>query len=402
MASQRTRILNQADTCVKCGLCLPHCPTYRKTADEAESPRGRIALIQGWLGESLPGSQRLHQHLERCLECGACEQACPSLVPVIEIMDAAKAERNAARLPLQRWRRRWVVDRLAKPAALHRLLRLYQRSGVQTLVRHSGLLRPLGLERLERLGSALGRPAAETRSEPVTPVRGRVALYPGCLGRHLDAAAHTAAASVLNRLGYQVDLTADPHCCGALHRHDGFPLAADRHLAASRAHYARETYNAVLGCASACTAELRRSPELAAVTRDITRFLADLSWPEHLTPRPYQGRVLVHVPCSQTNQLGDTQAALDLLRRIPDLEPLELTDNATCCGAAGAYLLRQPVMSQRLLQDKLAAIRDGHPDVLVTTNTGCALHLATGMQTAGLRVEICHPVELLARQLPPP
>jgi glycolate oxidase iron-sulfur subunit len=395
----RAGILLEADSCVKCGLCLPHCPTYRLSADEAESPRGRIALIQGWLNGAVAGDERLHGHLDRCLQCGACETACPSLVPFTALMDRAREERNAAFSPAKRRWRRWVADRLAHPGALHRLLRLYRVSGLERVTRASGLLKPFGLARLERLGAALGGAPVEDPARQ-TRVGGNALLYTGCVGRYLDADAHGAAVRVLQHLGYGVEVPGKERCCGALHRHDGYPDAAARELAASRRSFARVDQTPVLGMASACTAELRRDPELAPVVRDICRFLADLPWPEERRPRAFSGRVWVHIPCSQANLLTDSHAAMDLLRLIPDVQLAELPHNPTCCGAAGAYLLRQPAVARALLEDKLTAMRREQAEIVVTTNTGCAAHLRGGIAQAGMRVEVCHPVELLARQLP--
>jgi glycolate oxidase iron-sulfur subunit len=394
----RAGILLEADSCVKCGLCLPHCPTYRLSADEAESPRGRIALIQGWLNGAVAGDERLHGHLDRCLQCGACETACPSLVPFTALMDRAREERNAAFSPVKRRWRRWVADRLAHPRALHRLLRLYRVSGLKRVAHASGLLKPFGLAKLERLGDELGgepveSPARQTRDG------GNALLYTGCVGRYLDTNAHGAAVRVLQHLGYGVEVPGNEHCCGALHRHDGLPDAAARELAASRRLFARANQTPVLAMASACAAELRRDPDLAPVVRDICRFLADLPWPEDRRPRPFPGRVWVHTPCSQANLLADPRAAMDLLRLIPGIRLSELPHNPTCCGAAGAYLLRQPAMARALLQDKLTAIHKEQAEIVVTTNTGCAAHLRGGIAQAGLQVEVCHPVELLARQL---
>jgi glycolate oxidase iron-sulfur subunit len=392
----RARILRQADTCVKCGLCLPHCPTYRLSSDEAESPRGRTSLIQGWLGGDLPGDGRLFGHLDRCLECGACEQACPSLVPFVEILDAAKAERLNDLPPTHWGLRRWVLGHLADPRLPHRLSKIYRGTGLATLL-HRWFRLSDGLGHLERLGRGMANPAIGPSADSATP---SVSLFTGCVARHLDAEAQAAMLRVLGRLGYSVHIPPETHCCGALHRHDGFESAAQLRLNASRSRFATAERNPVLCLASACTAELRRDAELSAQVYDACRFLADLRWPDNLRPRPYNGRVLVHVPCSQANLLRDPGAAFDLLRLIPDIELRELADNPVCCGAAGAYLLREPTISRQLLQAKLTQLPDSGADVLVTTNTGCAAHLRAGIEQAGLDIEVCHPVELLERQLP--
>jgi glycolate oxidase iron-sulfur subunit len=393
-------ILEQADTCVKCGLCIPHCPTYRKCANEAESPRGRVALIQGLIGGGLADTDVLRAHLDRCLECRACENACPSGVPVTSLVDAAKARRNAGLPRLQRGLRLLLLRLAARPRVPMALLRAYRSSGLQLLLRAS---RVLALSpRLRRAEGLLPPPPARMPIH-VLPSNaragGRVNLFPGCVSRHLDRAAHDAAVLVLSRLGFAVRCPSDPCCCGALYRHDGFPAQAERELGRVARLFAGAP---LLTLASACHGELLRAPALVGQVEEITRFLADLSWPEDLVLRPLLARVWVHTPCTQRNTLGDPDAALDLLRRIPGVRLASLPDNDLCCGAAGTYLLRQPSLADALLEDKLVHVRSAPPDFLVTTNTGCALHLAAGIRAAALKVQVCHPVELIARQLDAP
>ncbi|MGB7550151.1 MAG: (Fe-S)-binding protein, partial [Chromatiaceae bacterium] len=153
-----------------------------------------------------------------------------------------------------------------------------------------------------------------------------------------------------------------------------------------------------VGLASACVAELRGHPPLGA-THDLCRLLADRDWPARVHMAPLPQRVAVHVPCSQRNRLGDEDAAFALLRRIPGISLVPLPDNAFCCGAAGTYLLQRPVLSRVLLAPKIASLAAIQAPILVTTNTGCALHLAAGAQEAGLQVEVLHPVELIDRQM---
>jgi glycolate oxidase iron-sulfur subunit len=154
------------------------------------------------------------------------------------------------------------------------------------------------------------------------------------------------------------------------------------------------------GLASACLAELRTHEGLAQ-GQEICRLLADLEWPAEARLDPLPVRVAVHEPCSQRNLLRDPAAAYDLLRRIPRIELVPLPGNDSCCGAAGTYLLQRPRLSRVLLEPKLSALAGLEATILVTTNTGCALHLTAGAAEAGIPIEVMHPVELIARQLQP-
>jgi glycolate oxidase iron-sulfur subunit len=238
---------------------------------------------------------------------------------------------------------------------------------------------------------------------PARP-RGHLVLFTGCVGRHLEAGTRRAAVEVLTRLGYAVTIPEPACCCGALHRHDGFGAEADAQLGVCEKLLGGGTCDAVLTLASACCGELRRSDRLAPRVRDISRFLAQEQWPRDAL-HPCSDPVRIHVPCTQRNLLHDPDAAADMLRAVPGLEPVPLADNAVCCGAAGTYMLRERALSQALLDDKLQAIAaalGSTGGILVTSNTGCALHLSAGIRARGLPVEVLHPVELLARQLRPP
>jgi glycolate oxidase iron-sulfur subunit len=155
----------------------------------------------------------------------------------------------------------------------------------------------------------------------------------------------------------------------------------------------------VVGLASACVAELHLHPALVQV-QELCAFLNQTPWPPGLALSPLEADVLVHTPCSHRHPLGGTDAVHRLLRRIPGLRLAELPDNALCCGAAGTYLLQHPQTAEALLAPKLDHLARLRPRFLVTTNPGCALHLAAGLREAGLSIEVCHPVDLIARQMP--
>ena len=247
---------------------------------------------------------------------------------------------------------------------------------------------------LHGLALRLRRPARPGHVGSAAPGAPSIALFHGCLARALEPEVMAAARSVFTRLGVATTTPAGQVCCGAMHRHNGFPEAADAMLAENRAVFAGTT---VVGGASACVAELR--PALPAT--ELCRALLDIPWPESVALRPLSGTVAVHEPCSQRNQLRDTRAVYDLLARIPGLRILPLPGNESCCGAAGTYLLDHPQTAEQLAADKVDALTALRPRWLVTTNTGCAAHLAAAAAAAGLDVEVVHPVVLLARSLDP-
>jgi glycolate oxidase iron-sulfur subunit len=201
-------------------------------------------------------------------------------------------------------------------------------------------------------------------------------------------------------LGFEVSIPPTTCCCGALHRHSGFIAEADQALAHSAAHYDNTDFTAVVALASACCGELRRHPGLKRRVVELSRFVADQPWPLDWALPPVQQRLAVHVPCSQRYALQDPGAATALLGRIPGLELVERPDQGACCGAAGLYTLRQPELSQRLLDAGLAWLTNTGATGLVTTNIGCALQWAAGIRSAGLAMPVRHPVELLADRLP--
>lgn len=388
-----------------CGMCLPHCPTYQLSRDEGESPRGRIALIQGMVKGRLALSERLESHLDHCLGCRACEAVCPSGVAYGEIIDGGRAviqeQRKTAAPPflnllaIRRWRLR----------LLGRALRLYQRSGMQKLARAAGAARIATLGRLDAMLPKLEQQTPwRDYYPPLGEQRGTVAMFLGCFAAIADRSTLNAAIHLLARVGYGVRIPAAQACCGALHLHRG-DVPTSRSLARrNAAAFNSLKVDAVITTSSGCgvtLAEYSRynHPALDAPVRDINEFLSVLPWPSGITPAPLAKRVAVHDPCSLNHVLHQAQAPYQLLARIPDIELRQLPDNSRCCGAAGSYMLTQPDIAARLRKDKIAALHTSGAEILVTSNLGCALHLRAGLLAAGLDIEITHPVTLLARQL---
>ncbi len=419
-AERAQQILKDADLCVKCGLCLAHCPTYLRSQDEGDSPRGRIALAQGLAAGRLSPTARVQAHLSGCLVCRACETACPSAVPYARLIDAARAE-MAVRRP---------------PHLFHRLLRWTAAEGV---VRHEQMI-AFGVRSVAALRNALaGRMPARLTSgnrtalwraldylpqlaghqarQPFYPAagaqRGRVALFLGCVARHLDQQTASAAVHLLTQWGYEVHVPPTQACCGALYVHDGAPEAAQRLLLANLEAFARHEVQAVVTTATGCAATLLEYPRLAradpalrtAASRlaekvvDISRFLAGEPWPRGVSLAPRPARVAVHEPCTLRHAMAPAPGVCDLLRRIPELDVVRLPAALSCCGAAGTNMLTHPATADALAFDTLDVVAEIGADSLVTSNIGCALHLAAALRARGRDTEVLHAARFLSRQL---
>jgi glycolate oxidase iron-sulfur subunit len=410
----RSERFSDTDLCVKCGLCLPHCPTYSKTLDENESPRGRIALIQGWAQGSLAATPELQRHIDNCLLCRSCEAVCPAYVPYSHLVDRFRGETGAAgKTTFQRFKSAGIRIALTDERAsrwTERLLGKPGRSGLN-LLKKTGFLNALGLSELE---AGLPNVSTPTRWNDFYPVhgqaeRGRVALFLGCTAKLFDTETVAATLLVLNRLGIGVKLPRTQACCGALHLHAGDQAGARKLMERNLAAFDLSDVGAIITIASGCGAMLHDYPQFdttpsasgfAERVKDIGQFLAELAWSDDIEINPLAAKVCVHTPCTLKNVLRAERYGADLLRRVPSLDVALLPSAQRCCGAAGSYMLEHPEMANELRDDVLESVAAINPDFLATSNPGCAVHLRAGLTQKRLgRIEVLHPITLLARQL---
>ncbi|MGR8933924.1 MAG: (Fe-S)-binding protein [Gammaproteobacteria bacterium] len=397
--------LRDADKCVKCGLCLPHCPTYQKTADENESPRGRIALIQAWAGGDLPLSAALCEHLDNCLLCRSCEPICPAQVPYGRLVDGFRAQTAD-------YRRDSLAVSLGKYAAhsatvrhsAQWFMRVYEQSGLSKLSQRLNIAGSLQLQTLERL---ISKPADTSIPLPAEsfldkPARGRIGLFSGCMNALFDPESLDAAHRLLTLAGYEVYCPASQVCCGALDLHSGDAQRAVRLAEQNVAAFdAGGDLDAVVSVASGCGAALQEydDRDFAGNVVDISRFLLQNDVLETFVIRPLLADVLVHTPCSLANVMRDDGSVVQFLKHIPELTLLTLPQTIKCCGSAGSYMLDHPAMAQTLLDDVLSVIRQQNPRYVVTSNIGCALHIRAGLREQNANIEVLHPATLLNRML---
>lgn len=404
--------------CVHCGLCLSSCPTYTLDHNEADSPRGRIylmrALYEGRIGVGDP----LVEHLDLCLGCRACETACPADVEYGELLARTRSRIQSGRKStlgslLGKILLREVFPYPRRLRTLASLGHFYQASGLESVVNALGLPALLGRS-MPRLARSMPRiPGKKERRLPAPfhpshiGVRARVALLTGCVMNELFSPVHRATIKVLQKNGCEVYVPPTQGCCGALHLHLGdLDTARDmagRNFAAFLQHDVDAIVVNSAGCGSAMkelhtlfegTDDAATANTFSAKVKDISEFLAELGpiAPERAVLR----KVAYDDPCHLIHGQGVSTAPRDLLRLVKGLELVPLPDADRCCGAAGTYFIQEAETSLRILEPKIAHIKESGADTVATGNPGCALHIASGLARAGLRIDVKHPMEILA------
>jgi glycolate oxidase iron-sulfur subunit len=405
--------------CVHCGFCLPACPTYVLWGEEMDSPRGRIYMMAKAAQGEAPLDQNFRTHMDNCLGCMACMTACPSGVQYNNLIESTRAqvERNIPRDTTDSLFRKLLFATFPYPRRL-RLMALpllaYQRSGVQSLIRASGILKllPKRLAAMEALLPYVPTHFTWTMPEKINAAtakkRGRVGLLTGCVQQVFFSHVNAATARVLSAEGFEVIAPADQPCCGALMVHSGLEdqaaVMARKLIALFEAANVDTIVINAAGCGSTMKEYghlLRDDPQWAARAqafskkcKDITEILTSV--PSMAPRHPLPIRIAYHDACHLRHAQGIHQQPRQLLSGIPQLEVAEIAEASLCCGSAGVYNLLQPEPAQQLGDRKVGYLLDTHSEAVVSANPGCLLQLMNGLRRRGERtLPAFHLVELL-------
>ena len=412
--------------CMHCGMCLPTCPTYDETKLERNSPRGRIALMRSIADGDLEVTKVFGEEMYFCLGCLACETACPAGVDYARMFEEARADieragvlQNARRNVVRAFALRFVFTRPLVLRALGRVLRWYQASGAEWLVRKLRLtaLLPRDLRELEPLTPRVQREFSDALiggvEAPEEP-RHRVGMLTGCVQDLVYPHVNRDTVDVLLANGCEVVTPGAQHCCGSLHAHNG-ELELAREMARRNIDaFDLGAVDAIITNAAGCGSHLKKYGELladdpryaararvwAAKLKDIHEWLVEIG----ITPPAGAGEApalqtaaTYHEACHLCHGQKITRAPRQVLGRVPGLRLVEMAEATWCCGSAGIYNITQPEMSQKLLARKLANIAQTGAGVVASANPGCNVQLEAGARARGLALEIVHPVTLLAR-----
>jgi len=404
--------------CIHCGFCLPACPTYRILGNELDSPRGRIYLIRAVSEGKIGISDSFVRHMQLCLVCRACETACPSGVQFGHLMETARGQvkRNYTYSPAERRLRDFILSNFTDADRLMwllRALRLYQRSGLQALVRASGLLALFGrLGQMEGLMPSIPelslRHALPEVTPAIRPTRGRVGLLAGCVQSVLFPGVNLATARVLSENGYEVVAPKGQGCCGSLLIHEGERERGKAFARKTIEIFERAEIDTVVVNAAGCGSAMKEyggllhdDPQYATRAAVFGKKVKDIS--EVLAAAPINGklgslplRVTYQEPCHLVHGQRVRVAPRTVISSIPGIQFIEMKESDVCCGSAGIYNLIHPTEARQVLERKLDRIAESGADVVVSGNPGCLIQLDVGMKRRGMKVRVAHPVELLA------
>jgi glycolate oxidase iron-sulfur subunit len=404
--------------CVHCGFCLQACPTYLETGLETESPRGRIALMKAVNEDRIEMTESVMRHWDLCIQCRACESACPSGVPYGKLIETTMTEvadrrkQSSVKSRAGNTALKWVLPDQGRLSAAVGAARLYQNSGLQNIVRKSGVLKRLSPDLAEMENSMPKLPSTTFRaSGQVIPAKGertlRVAMLSGCVMPLVNGPQMNAVVRVLTRNGVEVVVPKNQGCCGAINSHVG-DLDTARDLARRNIDgFLAEDIEAVVVASAGCGSRMKeyhdllkddaeyaeKALKLSEMVKDIHEFLVEIPFKAPTARLDY--RVTYQDSCHLANAQRITAPPRQILNSIPGVEFVELPNASICCGGGGTYTITEREFSLRILKTKMDAVAETGANVLTTANPGCLMQLQMGANRHQTPVEVRYVTDLL-------
>lgn len=408
------------DQCVHCGFCLSTCPSYRVIGKEMDSPRGRIYLMDAINKGEASLDDTTAQHFDSCLGCLACVSTCPSGVQYDQLISAVRpqVERNQPRNLWEKFLRTIIFNIFPYPERLTiflPLLWLYQVSGLQTLVKKTGILKYF--PRIASMESILPRINLKSLNKkyPYTisakgEKRYRVGVVLGCVQRLFFDSVNEATVRVLTANGCEVVIPKTQGCCAALPAHQGQENQAQSLARQMIDSFADTDVDYIIINAAGCGHTLKeyhhiladdrqylsKAEDFVSKVRDIQEFLAEIGLSTDLSPiSDDKIKVVYQDACHLLHGQKISLQPRQLLQKIPNLELKEPLDNALCCGSAGVYNLLQPDVANELGEQKVRNLLNTGAEIIASPNPGCSLQIAKHLQLQGKKIQVIHPIELL-------
>ncbi|NVM01427.1 MAG: (Fe-S)-binding protein [Candidatus Helarchaeota archaeon] len=402
--------------CIHCGLCLNNCPTYIELGLEMDSPRGRIYLMRALSEGRINATESLFRHIDLCLECRACETACPSGVKYARLIEKTRDI-------LEPQKKYSLVEKLLKNVVYEKILPsqknllgvfwflwLYQKFGIQWIVRKLKILKLISnrLYEAETLLSDIPRPSKRKlirkAMKPEGERRYKVGFFKGCISEFMFIDINIATVNVLLKNGCEVITPENQICCGALHIHGAENKLAKELAKKNIDVFEKLNLDAIIVNAAGCSAVLKEYPELlkdeidyydkaevfSKKVKDISEFLYEIQIYDEFGE--INMKVAYHDACHLSHAQGITKEPRELLKMIPGLELVEIPEPDICCGSAGIYNIIHPEMAKRLLKRKMDNIYSTGAEAVVCGNTGCIIQLLKGAEN---NLKVFHTIQLI-------
>jgi len=404
--------------CVRCGFCLPSCPTYVETGNELDSPRGRIHLMKNAVEGKIPLDSSLVKHLDLCLGCLACETSCPSGVKYSSLIESSRSqiERRYKRNSIEKIIREIIFYILPYPNRLKLLLPLlliYHHFGIKFLLYKTGFIEklPEKIKGIIKIIPDLNISKTLTSTPTSVKSRGktkfRIALLKGCVQSVFFPSVNQATIRVLSKSGCDVFIPRNQGCCGALSLHSGRLEEARTFARNTIDNFLTDNFDYIIVNSAGCGSSIKeysdllkddeeyleKAKQVIYKTKDIMEFLYEIGINENL--KQINKKVTYQDACHLIHGQKIKSQPRDLIQQIPGIEFIELPESDTCCGSAGIYNLVQTDMSQRILDNKIANIIKIKPDLVAAGNPGCLMQIQSGLRNEKIDIGTCHPIELL-------